>query len=53
MVVPAEAVTGMVHVVGTSGAFELQIVPTLRSVGGVITEGRTSWLRGQAWQPAS
>ena len=46
VVVPAEAVTGMVHVVGASGAFELQIVPTLRSVGGVIAPGQNILVEG-------
>ena len=39
VVVPAEAVTGTLHVVGASGSFPLQIVPTLRSVGGTVTAG--------------
>ena len=46
MVVPAEAVTGMLHVVGTGGSFELQIVPTLRSVGGTITPGQKILIEG-------
>ena len=39
VVVPAQAVSGVLHVVGASGSFALQIVPTLRSVGGAVTAG--------------
>ena len=46
VVVPAEAVTGAVHVVGASGSFQLQIVPTLRSVGGAITPGQNILIEG-------
>ena len=39
VVVPAQAITGMLHVVGATGTIELEIVPTLRSVGGSVTPG--------------
>ena len=44
--VPAQAVTGMLHVVGAGGSFELQVVPTLRSVGGAITVGQNILIEG-------
>ena len=46
LVVPAQAVTGMLHVVGAGGTFELQVVPTLRSVGGTITPGSSILIEG-------
>ncbi|WP_367154929.1 choice-of-anchor D domain-containing protein [Methylomonas sp. HYX-M1] len=39
--VPALAVTGPVTVLGSNASFELQVVPTLRSVGGTIAAGNT------------
>ena len=44
--VPAQAVTGMLHVVGAGGSFELQVVPTLRSVGGTIAPGGSILIEG-------
>ena len=44
--VPALARSGLVHVLGASTSFELQVVPTLRSVGGAISTGNTIELEG-------
>src|SRR6266850_1601754 len=47
VVVPALARTGLVRVVGDADtAFALQIVPTLRAVGGSLTPGGTLLLEG-------
>ncbi|PYP39636.1 MAG: hypothetical protein DMD43_10455 [Gemmatimonadetes bacterium] len=44
--VPALAQTGLVHVVGSATAVALQIVPTLRAVGGTVAAGNTLMLEG-------
>ncbi len=41
LVVPALARTGSVRVLGAEGAQTLQIVPTLRAVGGIVAPGNT------------
>ena len=46
VVVPEEARTGPVRIVGSSASFPLQIVPTLRSVGGTLAAGNTILLEG-------
>ncbi|WP_419580402.1 Ig-like domain-containing protein [Stieleria magnilauensis] len=44
--VPALARSGMVKVIGSTAEFPLQIVPTLRSVGGSVTAGNSILLEG-------
>ena len=44
--VPALARTGLVHVLGADTSFQLQVVPTLRSVGGTVATGNTVELEG-------
>ena len=44
--VPAFAQTGMVRVVGTDATFPLQILPTLRAMGGAVTAGNRILLEG-------
>ena len=44
--VPALARTGLVHVLGAAASFQLQVVPTLRSIGGAVTAGNTIELEG-------
>ena len=44
--VPVFARSGMVRVVGDESEFELQVVPTLRSVGGTIANGNEIILEG-------
>lgn len=46
VVVPALARTGPVTVLGSNTSIELQVVPTLRSLGGAVTEGNTIVLEG-------
>ena len=46
VVVPALAQTGTVTVVGTNATVPIQIVPTLRSVGGAIADGNQVILEG-------
>jgi hypothetical protein len=49
--VPTLARTGQVRVLGTDATFLLQIVPTLRSVGGALTAGNTVTLEGTGLVP--
>ena len=44
--VPALAKTGPVTVLGSNSQFNLQIVPTLKAIGGAITAGNTIILEG-------
>ncbi|MEY2843785.1 MAG: hypothetical protein RI920_1822, partial [Pseudomonadota bacterium] len=44
--VPTLAVTGAVTVLGSGASFNLQVVPTLKSVGGAIASGNTIVLEG-------
>jgi len=44
--VPAMAATGTVRVVGSDQEFFLQIVPTLRAIGGALTSGNQIFLEG-------
>ncbi len=46
VVVPALARTGLVRVIGTNVSFALQIVPTLRSLGGALVAGQVVVLEG-------
>ncbi|MGE0642375.1 MAG: Ig-like domain-containing protein [Nitrospira sp.] len=46
VVVPALARTGAVTVLGSNNTIELQIVPTLRSLGGTVAAGNTLLLTG-------
>ena len=46
VVVPALARSGAVTVLGSSASINLQIVPTLRSVGGTVASGNTIVLEG-------
>ncbi|MBX3670121.1 MAG: choice-of-anchor D domain-containing protein [Rhodocyclaceae bacterium] len=41
VMVPALAKTGLVQVVGSASSFNLQIVPTLRGLGGTVAAGNT------------
>jgi hypothetical protein len=44
--VPALAITGTLTVLGSGASFNLQVVPTLKSVGGTIASGNTIVLEG-------
>ena len=46
VVVPALAKTGQVVVLGSNAGFNLQVVPTLKAVGGAVATGNTIVLQG-------
>ncbi|WP_235578406.1 Ig-like domain-containing protein [Pseudorhodoferax sp. Leaf267] len=46
VIVPAQAVTGNVSVLGSGNSIALQVVPLVRSVGGTIAAGNTIVLEG-------
>ncbi|WP_404710694.1 Ig-like domain-containing protein [Sphingomonas sp. MMS24-J13] len=52
VIVPALAKTGLVHVLGSDSAYNLQVVPLLRGVGGTIAAGNVIELEGTGLNPA-
>ena len=49
VVVPALAKSGPVVVVGSNASYELQVVPTIDSVGGVVAAGNTIVIEGTGY----